>query len=96
MDERLKALYTRYRDALPERLGRLDGLLAEARSGNEDSLRAFVADLHKLAGTAGSFGEPALGEAARAFEIELMAAWFDRDDPRKVIAQAADELERRI
>lgn len=63
---------------------------------SDERLHELRRVLHQLAGTAGSFGEPALGEAARAFEIELMAAWFDRDDPRKVIAQAADELERRI
>jgi HPt (histidine-containing phosphotransfer) domain-containing protein len=68
MDDRLKALYSRYRDALPERLGRLDGLLAEARGGSADSLKAFVADLHKLAGTAGSFGFDELGTAAGSLE----------------------------
>ncbi|WP_435419143.1 response regulator [Parerythrobacter aurantius] len=50
--------------------------------------------LHQLAGTAGSFGEPALGETARACELELVAAIFDRQDARPVLAKASAALER--
>lgn len=63
---------------------------------SETDLHELRRILHQLAGTAGSFGEAALGEAARSFEIELMAAWFDGDDPRKVIEQAAVTLGQKI
>ncbi|UIP08275.1 response regulator [Erythrobacter sp. SDW2] len=63
---------------------------------SENHLHELRRILHQLAGTAGSFGEPALGEAARGFEIELMAAWFDGDDPRTVIKQAAIILGQQV
>lgn len=59
---------------------------------SENHLHELRRILHQLAGTAGSFGEPVLGEAARAFEIDLMAAWFDGNDPRKVIERAANAI----
>lgn len=52
--------------------------------------------LHQLAGTAGSFGESELGEEARAFEIELMAAHFEGTDIRDVLERAAQSIADRI
>lgn len=73
--------------------------LREAREKpvlSEDALVELRRILHQLAGTAGSFGQPALGEAARAYEIELMAAWFDGEDPRPVIERAAAALGQQV
>jgi CheY-like chemotaxis protein len=68
----------------------------DAGAFSEDSLIEIRRILHQLAGTAGSFGEPALGEAARGFEIELMAACFEGKDPRPVIERAAATLREHV
>ncbi|WP_284123874.1 response regulator [Parerythrobacter aestuarii] len=52
--------------------------------------------LHQLAGTAGSFGETALGEEARAHEIELMATYFEGGDVRDILERAAQSIARKI
>lgn len=44
--------------------------------------------LHKIAGTAGSFGEASLSEDARALEGDLMKVFFDNGDVGRVIARA--------
>jgi CheY-like chemotaxis protein len=62
----------------------------------EESLVELRRILHQLAGTAGSFGEPALGEAARALEIELVEAWFDGADVRGVIERAIIVLGQKV
>jgi HPt (histidine-containing phosphotransfer) domain-containing protein len=62
-----------------------DGALAAASepSGETEALARL---LHKLAGTAAMFGEPALGEAAGALERALVAP---QDGPTRVrLAQA--------
>jgi HPt (histidine-containing phosphotransfer) domain-containing protein len=61
----LEELAAEYRSALPRRLARLEELAAGAR--REELAR----ELHSLAGSAGTFGLPRLGEAARAAEAHL-------------------------
>jgi CheY-like chemotaxis protein len=48
--------------------------------------------LHKIAGTAGSFGEASLSEDTRALEGELMKVFFDNGDVGHVIARAREIL----
>lgn len=48
--------------------------------------------LHQIAGTAGSFGDAALGEAAKACEMALLAAAFDDTDVLDVLVEARDVL----
>ncbi len=52
--------------------------------------------LHKIAGTAGSFGEASLSEDARDLEGELMRAFFDGGDVGGVIARARQVLGKAI
>jgi CheY-like chemotaxis protein len=48
--------------------------------------------LHKIAGTAGSFGEASLSAEARSLEGDLMKVFFDGGDVAKVIARARQVL----
>lgn len=60
------ALLAEYRTGLPQKLARLDELLAAGR------LPDLGRELHTLAGSAGTFGLPKVGEAARAAETYLL------------------------
>jgi len=54
------SIIAEYRGSLPARIERLDALLAAGDIG------ALARELHTLAGSAGTFGLPQLGAAARA------------------------------
>ena len=63
----LDSLFAEYRSALPDKLARFDALLAAGRTAE------LGRELHTLGGSAGTFGLPKLGEAARAAEAHLAA-----------------------
>jgi HPt (histidine-containing phosphotransfer) domain-containing protein len=69
----LDALFAEYRGALPGKLARLETLLAGGRTAE------LARDLHTLGGSAGTFGLPKLGEAARAAGAHLAACGTDLD-----------------
>ncbi len=67
----LHALQARFAASLRERLERLDGLVPAAREGSAEALGEALVVAHRLAGTAGSFGYQAAGEAAAVLERVL-------------------------
>lgn len=76
--ETLRALQARYAAELPERLAAIEAALADpadpnGRDGHERA-RALV---HRLRGTAGSYGFAAISEAAARLEDALDAAPAD-------------------
>jgi len=73
----LDALVAEYRRELPQKLAHLDALLAEAR------LARLKRELHTLAGSAGTFGMPRLGEAALAAEAYLDSCGSRVDDAQR-------------
>ena len=78
-----------YAASLPARLARIGELWAQARQGGEsEPLVTMEREAHSIAGSSGTFGMPAVGDAARALE----AAIPSRDAP--AIAEALAELER--
>lgn len=69
---RLEALQARFVTSLHERLDRLDALVHAAREGStEGALAEAMVAAHRLAGTAGSYGHVATGEAAAVLEAAL-------------------------
>lgn len=74
--ERLRALARDYRDGLPDRLCALADHAFEAARGAIGSQAAARMTVHQLAGTARSFGCPALADACEAYD-----AAFERDEP---------------
>ncbi len=68
-DERLAAMHRRFAAALPATLAEIEHVWATAAGGRETSLWEDLARrAHDLAGSAGSFGFPAVGDAARELE----------------------------
>lgn len=87
MNERraeLDALLAEYRRDLPQTLARIDSALAGGR------LAELGRALHMLAGSAGTYGLPRLGEAAAAAEAHLEACGSPLDPAQRA------ELERRV
>ena len=71
--ERLAALSHEWRAQLPARLDTLQLLLQACRQapGDDHGLQELYRQAHMLAGSAGTFGLHALGEHARAMDLEL-------------------------
>ena len=83
----LAALQHAYAAALPDKLARLDQLLAAGSraapagtSGSDAAVHQAHLVVHGLAGSAGTFGFPALGEAARGLE-ELLVPLLNGESP---------------
>lgn len=62
-----------YRASLPQRLADLDAGLARLGAGQAGALQDLERCAHGLAGSAATFGLPALGDAARALEDAIEA-----------------------
>jgi HPt (histidine-containing phosphotransfer) domain-containing protein len=91
---RLDALRAGFAARLRERLAELEALVQRAHGGDAGALRPALAAAHRLAGTAGSYGYPDVGDAAAALERALQRvdaeprearAW---DDARAALARA--------
>lgn len=67
------ALVAEYREELPQKLARLESLLAGARFAE------LTRALHTLAGSAGTFGLPRVSEAAGAAEAYLASCGASPD-----------------
>jgi HPt (histidine-containing phosphotransfer) domain-containing protein len=88
------ALVAEYRRDLPQTLARIESLLA---AGRLPELRRAV---HTLAGSAGTYGLPELGQAAAAAEAHLDAG-LPLDAGRRaalerLVARLADEVRNAI
>jgi len=80
----LARLSAEYRVTLARRLDALDAILValSAEQAGADQLQELRRVLHSIAGSARTFGLPAVSEAARAGEA-LIAPWFDgRESPQ--------------
>ncbi len=78
INERLQALKQAYVEGLPERIGEIDALAASIRQdpGSEkgrEGLDALYHLVHKLSGSGGTFGFPAISDAAQLIEDECEA-----------------------
>ncbi|MFC3115648.1 diguanylate cyclase [Cellvibrio fontiphilus] len=75
---RLEALRADYAARLPGEIARLKELVALALvpEGQADALVELAQKLHKLAGSAGSFGFPELGKQAKKLELQVQG-WLN-------------------
>jgi CheY-like chemotaxis protein len=80
------SLTDRYQSRKVQTIGALERLLRN-RQPSEMNIKDLLDQLHKLAGTAGSFGDNALGEAAAQLEHALRNA--KRSQVKKILAQQA-------
>lgn len=83
-----------FAEQLPARLAELRERLAawQAQPASDERLRDLHRVLHRLAGSAGTFGMPAFGDACRAIELRLddLQARPDRTDAE--VAQVAADI----
>ena len=91
----LEALKLRFDDRTLGLLRQIDGALD--RSDISEALVMELRNLlHQLAGTAGSFGQPRLGEVARHQEAALLAAFFAGEDVKPVLENAKSALKAEL
>jgi HPt (histidine-containing phosphotransfer) domain-containing protein len=67
-----KQLIDEYAQEMPSRLNRLRHLIPQAAVGSAEALQVIIDEAHKLRGTAGSFGLPAIGVAMAEIEDLLV------------------------
>ncbi len=89
------ALLAEYRRGLPDTLARIDALLAAGR------LKELRRAVHTLAGSAGTYGLPRVGQAAAAAEayLEASADTLDaagRAELERLVARVRDEARSAI
>lgn len=69
----LKKLSQKYREEIPEKLKLLRKYIDELKSDPQEStLKALRLEVHKMAGSAGSFGFPRTSEICKEFEKEIL------------------------
>ena len=91
----LEALKLRFDDRTLGLLRQIDGALD--RSDIDETLIMELRNLlHQLAGTAGSFGQPRLGEVARNQEAALLTAFFAGEDVKPVLENAKSALKAEL
>lgn len=73
IQQALDLFRAQFAEQLPARLAEAHDCLAAWRvdPGSDDALRGLHRVLHRLAGSAGTFGMPSLGEACRAMELQI-------------------------
>ena len=91
----LATLQLKFEERVVQTLGQIDGALSRRRI-DEALVMELRNLLHQLAGTAGSFGQPQLGQVARAQEASLLAAFFSGDDVRPVLSDARNALKAEL
>lgn len=95
--QRLEALHDGYRRRLPERVARLrrywESLCATWDRTTAEALRV---DVHNLKGSAGTYGHPAIAEAAAALDTVLDRLGDAGDAGGESEKRAIDDLLRRI
>lgn len=84
----LAALSAEFRGELPERLAAINTLWDSVVAGRHDAAQMdeLIRAVHKIAGSAGTFGLAALGDAAAAMEARL--------EPYRGTAQRLDDVVR--
>lgn len=88
----MAALKAKFEDRTIALIGLLDGTLAHDGAVDEALVMELRNQMHQLAGIAGTFGHPKLGDIARGQETALLAAFFAGEDVRPVLKAARDAL----
>lgn len=71
-DEAIVALKASYQQSIFDKIGRFEGLVAEVEKNfSRDTLDQLKKESHKIAGSAGIYGYPAVTAICRELEIEL-------------------------
>lgn len=87
----LAMLQRKFADKFPERLSTIESHFARARAGDVEALADAIQATHKLRGTSGTFGQPAIGELAGRAEDALIRCRERGDEPSWDAAASAIE-----
>ena len=88
----IAALTAKFAASLPDKRIVLIDVAERWKTGRDpEALREAVAQAHKLAGSAGSYGFDSLGLAAREFE-QCVRSWPDHVPPNDRAAEESDRL----
>lgn len=73
IQQALELFRAQFAERLPAQLAQVEAALAAwaAAPSDDDALRTLHRLVHRLAGSAGTFGMPLFGQACRALEMEL-------------------------
>lgn len=71
VQEKLATLNRRYRDGLPMRLAQIEEAARQCLENQVEDIETLHRLLHSLAGSAGVYGMPELGQEARRIELVL-------------------------
>ena len=96
-ESQLDALRESFRGRLAERVREIEAAWEAARAepptdGGREPLRRLHRLAHSLYGTAGTFGHPAVGDAARALELRAQALLDAEPDDLQGLAELAPLL----
>jgi HPt (histidine-containing phosphotransfer) domain-containing protein len=89
VDQAFHALQIEYLASMPEKLEELRSDVRRFRAGNTDSEASLKARLHRLAGSAGSYGFAPLSALAREAEC-----WLAGNQDASAADQLAEMVER--
>ena len=95
LQQALDLFRAQFAEQLPVRLSELRERLAEwqEQPASNARLRDLHRVLHRLAGSAGTFGMPAFGEACRAIELRLEDLEARAARPPAEVVQVAADIE---
>ena len=91
----MEALKGQFADRKIRTIASIEGAI-ERDTIDEELVMELRTLLHQLAGTAGSFGDPELGEVAREQEAALLEAFFADADVRPVLKEAQRALKAKV
>lgn len=93
----LQKLITQFGQALPDKLAEIRALHGTDVNIDDDALQAYYTAVHRLAGSAGSYGFRAVSEAARVLDRYLsdVVAGETVYDPAKA-QQQLDEMAKAV
>jgi len=96
LGKEFQELRDEYRRGMPEKLERVEKLWAivSASKSAGRPLLELCRELHTVAGSAGTFGLPELGEAALAAETHLTGADSVGDAGRQQMSRLIEELKK--
>lgn len=95
--QQLQELHDCYQNELPEKITEISTLWTQLSTNwNKESTLVLIGHLHRIAGSAGSFGFRLLGEYAREAQQDLLvfkeAETAPDSEQLKVVAAAIDKI----
>lgn len=93
----LEKLIASFKQGLPEKFAEIEALHIEDAAGNDEALQAYYTAVHRLAGSAGSYGFPEVSKTARVLDRYLSDAIAgDASYDAKQARQLLQDLNNRI